>query len=218
MGRFRPKKQRHSRFQVDGSPVGQADFASHVTAVADTIDDHGRVLFWDDPALQLGQVASGFDLASGAVTVDAGETGQLPAALFEPERALMMRIPGQPDREQQAEVAIELGMGRFGLGFAALRPAPGWALHRLVDEQLELRSPNGEAFSRIAVPLNPAWISAAVSTGFVLCLYGIQLGVRTPPGMPAEQYTDQKRLEEFRRGRGLGFTAAGLVSYVNNRG
>jgi hypothetical protein len=218
MGRFKPKKQRHSRFQVDGHPVGHADFASHATAVADTLDNYGRVTFWDDPALQLGQVASGFDLESGAVTVDPGETGQLPAALFEPERALMMRIPGQPDREQQAEAAIELGMGRFSRGVAALRPAPGWTLHRLADEQLELRSPNGEAFSRIAVPLNPAWISAAVSTGFVLCLYGIQLGVRTPPGMPADQYTDQKRLEEFRRGRGLGFTAAGLVPYVNNRG
>ncbi|MFI6528107.1 hypothetical protein [Streptomyces uncialis] len=218
MGRFKQKKQRRSRFEVDGHPVGRSALMSHISAVADTVDDHGRVTFWDDPALQLGQVARGFDLESGTVTVEPGGTEQLPAALFEPERALMMRMPGQPPREQQAEVAVELGLGRFGRGFAALRSAPGWTLHRLADERLELRSPNGEAFSRIAVPPNPAWISAAVSTGFVLCLYGIQLGVRTPPGMAAERYTDQERLEEFRRGRGLGYTAAGLVPYVNNRG
>ncbi|MET9779253.1 hypothetical protein ABZ023_34255 [Streptomyces sp. NPDC006367] len=219
MGRFKQKKQqRRSRFHVDGCPVDYATLSSHAAAVAGTVDDHGRVAFWDDPALQLGQVADGIDRVSGEVTFDAGQAGQLPAALFEPERALMVRAPGQPDREQQAEAAIELGMGRLTRGFAALRPAAGWALHRLPDERLELRSPNGEAFSRIAVPLNPAWISAALSTGFVLCLYGIQLGVRTPPGMPADHYTARRRLEEFRRGRGLGFTAAGLVPFVNNRG
>ncbi|TLQ39429.1 hypothetical protein [Streptomyces marianii] len=218
MGRYKLKKQRRSRFQADGRPVDEACLASHVAAVADTVDDHGRVTFWDDPALQLGQVASGIDPESGAVTVDPGESGQLPAALFEPARALMIKAPGEPPREQQAEAAIQLGMERFGLGFAVLRPADGWALHRLADERLELRSPDGGVFSRIAVPFNPAWISSALSTGFVLCLYGIQLGVRTPPGMPAGQYTDGARLEEFRRGRGLGFTAAGLVSFVNNRG
>ncbi|MFE7485780.1 hypothetical protein [Streptomyces sp. NPDC057552] len=217
MGRSKPKKQRRSRFHVDGRAVDYATLSSHAAAVAGTVDDHGRVAFWDDPALQLGQVADGVT-PSGEVTFDPGQTGQLPAALFEPERALVVRVPGQPDREQQAEAAVELGMGRFGLGFAALRPAVGWALHRLPDERLELRSPNGEAFSRIAAPLNPAWISAALSTGFVLCLYGIQLGVRTPPGMPTDRYTDRKRLEEFRQGRGLGLTAAGLVSYVTNRG
>ncbi|WP_053726717.1 hypothetical protein [Streptomyces sp. WM6378] len=218
MGRFKQKKQRRSRFQVDGHPVGRSDLMSHISAVAETVDDHGRVTLWDDPALQLGQVARGFDLASGTVTVEPGGTEQLPAALFEPERALMMRLPGQPPQEQQVEIAIKLGLGRFGRGLSALCSAPGWSLHRLADERLELRSPNGEVFSRIEVPLNPAWISAAVSTGFVLCLYGIQLGVRTPPGMPANRYTDQERLEEFRRGRGLGFTAAGLVPFVNNRG
>ncbi|MEW1762399.1 hypothetical protein AB0393_38580 [Streptomyces cyaneofuscatus] len=217
MGRFKQKKQRRSRFQVDGRPVGRSDLMSHVSAVADNVDDHGRVMFWDDPSLQLGQVTPDFSL-DGAVTVAPGETDELPVALFEPERALMMRLPGQPPREQQVEVAIELGLARFGGGFAVLRSAPGWTMHRLADERLELRSPNGEAFSRIVVPHNPAWVSAAVSTGFVLCVYGIQLGVRTPPGVPADRYRDAERLEEFRRGRGRGFTAAGLVPYVNNRG
>lgn len=59
MGRFKPKKQRRSRFHVDGRAVDYATLSSHAAAVAGTVDDHGRVAFWDDPALQLGQVADG---------------------------------------------------------------------------------------------------------------------------------------------------------------
>ncbi|MFF9786329.1 hypothetical protein [Streptomyces nigrescens] len=217
MGRFKPKKQ-HGRFHIDGRAVNEAAMKAQIAAVAETVDDCGRVTFWDDPALQLGEVATGINTRTGTVTVDEGESGQLPAALFEPERALMMRIPGQPPLEQQAEGAIALGLSRFRRGFAQLGPAIGWELHRLEDDRLELRTPDGGVYSRIAGPLDRGWVSAAVSTGYVLCLYGIQLGVRTPPDVPLAQYTDQARLEEFRRGRERGLTAAGLAAYRNNRG
>ncbi|WP_332756911.1 hypothetical protein [Streptomyces sp. MT206] len=220
MGRFKAKRQRQQsgRFNIDGHVVNEAAMHSEFAAIAGTVDDHGRVVFWNDPALQLGEIASGVDPVTGQVTVERGASGQLPVALFEPARALMTRMPGQPPREQQADQAIALGLSRFGRGFAQLGPADGWQLHRLVDDRLELRTPDGGVYSRIAVPFDPAWISAVVSTGFALCLYGIQLGVRTPPGVPDDEYTDRARLDEFRRGRALGFTAAGLVPYVNNRG
>ncbi|MFF8373564.1 hypothetical protein ACF05W_32795 [Streptomyces lydicus] len=47
----------------------------------------------------------------------------------------------------------------------------------------------------------------------MVSFYGPQLGVRTPP----EQYTDAKRLEEFRTARGRGLVAGGIIAYRNNR-
>ncbi|MGW1290597.1 hypothetical protein ACWD4N_45255 [Streptomyces sp. NPDC002586] len=219
MGRSKAKRQKRqrSRFHIDGRPVTEVAMHDEFAAITNTVDDHGRVTFWNDPALQLGDMAAGIDPETGAIVVEP-TGGQLPAALFEPARALMTKMPGCAPSEQQAEQAIALGMSRFGLGLAQIGPAAGWQLHRLADERLELRTPDGGVYSRITVPFDPRWVSAAVSTGFVLCLYGIQLGVRTPPGVPEDQYTDQARLEEFRHGRTQGFTAAGLVPYVNNRG
>ncbi|MFE3907277.1 hypothetical protein ACFXPY_45445 [Streptomyces sp. NPDC059153] len=51
----------------------------------------------------------------------------------------------------------------------------------------------------------------------MVCFYGPQLGVRTPPDSTLEQYTDAKRLEEFRTARGRGLVAGGIVDYRNNR-
>lgn len=47
--------------------------------------------------------------------------------------------------------------------------------------------------------------------------YGPQLGVRTPPESAPEQYTDAKRLEEFRTARGRGLVAGGIIAFHNNR-
>ncbi|MFI9358659.1 hypothetical protein [Streptomyces lydicus] len=47
----------------------------------------------------------------------------------------------------------------------------------------------------------------------MVCFYGPQLVVRTPP----EQYTDTKRLEEFRPARGRVLAAGGIIAYRNNR-
>ncbi|MFD8549676.1 hypothetical protein [Streptomyces sp. NPDC059649] len=105
------------------------------------------------------------------------------------------------------------GMRRFPRGIADLRTTPGWALHRLADDRIELCSPDGGVYSRISVPSSPDWYAAALHHGYVVCFYGPQLGVRTPP----EQYTDAKRLEEFRTTRGRGLVAGGIIAYRNNR-
>ncbi|MCQ4045834.1 hypothetical protein ACFOSC_27850 [Streptantibioticus rubrisoli] len=219
MGRFKANKPRRERgrLHIDNQPVDEAAIFAEANRMAEHVDDHGRIMFWDDPALQLGELATGVDVTTGAITTAPGESGQMPAALFEPERAMMTRLPGQPPKEGQVEGTIALGFRRFPRGFADIRTAPGWELHRLPDDQLELRPPHGGVYSRIRVPLDPAWVSAALHHGHVLCLYGPQLGVRTPPGTPAAKYTPQARLEEFRQGRERGWVAGGLVTYFNNR-
>lgn len=170
----------------------------------------------DTPALGLGQVAIGIDPDTGTVETDAGED-PMPVALFEPERAMMSRLPSGETSEIQVEGAISAGLRRFPRGFADLRTIRGWALHRLADDRIELRSPDGGVYSRITVPASPDWYSAALHHGYVVCFYGPQLGVRTPPGSTPQQYTDAKRLEEFRTARGRGLVAGGIIAYRNNR-
>ncbi|MDX3762585.1 hypothetical protein [Streptomyces sp. AK02-04a] len=130
---------------------------------------------------------------------------------------MMSQLPGSEPREIQVEGSIAAGLRRFPRGIADLRTVSGWGLHRLADGQLELRSPDGGVYSRIAVPSSPDWYSAALHHRYVLCFYGPQLGVRIPPGSTPEQYTDAKRLEEFRTARGRGLGAGGIIAYHNNR-
>lgn len=222
MGRSKAKKPRQDkgggqeRFRIDDRVVGQAEILAAGAALSDHVDDHGRLLYMDTPALGLGQVAIGIDPDTGTVETDAGED-PMPVALFEPERAMMSRLPGGETSEIQVEGAISAGLRRFPRGFADLRTIPGWALHRLADDRIELRSPDGGVYSRITVPASPDWYSAALHHGYVVCFYGPQLGVRTPPGSTPQQYTDAKRLEEFRTARGRGLVAGGIIAYRNNR-
>ncbi|MET9641378.1 hypothetical protein ABZY83_34040 [Streptomyces virginiae] len=41
--------------------------------------------------------------------------------------------------------------------------------------------------------------------------------MRTPRGSTPEQYTDAKRLDEFRTARGRGLVAGGIIACRNNR-
>ncbi|MEU1630632.1 hypothetical protein ABZ746_36205 [Streptomyces sp. NPDC020096] len=170
----------------------------------------------DSPVLGLGQVATGIDPETGSLQTSDGED-PMPVALFEPERSMLSRLPGGEPRELQVEGAIANGLRRFPRGIAQLQTIPDWGLHRLADDQLELRSPDGGIYSRITVASAPDWYSAALHHGYVLCFYGPQLGVRTPSGSTPEPYGDAKRLEEFRTARGRGLVAAGIIAYHNNR-
>ncbi|MFI8829319.1 hypothetical protein [Streptomyces sp. NPDC053431] len=222
MGRFKPKKQRSNqqqprqRFHIDDRAVSQAEILAAGAQLSENVDDHGRLLYMDSAALGLGQVATGIDPSTGAVQTTDGED-PMPVALFEPERAMLSRLPRGEPKEIQVEGAIAAGLRRFPRGFADLRTTPGWALHRLADNRLELRSPDGGVYSRITVSSSPDWYSAALHHGYVVCFYGPQLGVRTPPGSESAQYTDSKRLEEFRTARGRGLVAGGIIAYRNNR-
>ncbi|MFB7171699.1 hypothetical protein ACFCYM_12855 [Streptomyces sp. NPDC056254] len=221
MGRFKPKKQRSNqpprqRFHIDDRAVSQAEILAAGEQLSNNVDDHGRLLYMNSPVLGLGQVATGIDPDTGTLQTTDGED-PMPVALFEPERAMMSRLPGGAPTEIQVEGAIASGMRRFPRGVADLRTIPGWALHRLSDDRIELRSPDGGVYSRITVPASPDWYSAALHHGYAVCFYGPQLGVRTPPGSTQAKYTDAERLEEFRTARGRGLVAAGIIAYRNNR-
>ncbi|WP_127355036.1 hypothetical protein [Actinacidiphila soli] len=99
MGRFKAGKPRRERFRVDGQAVDEAAMWAETARMANRVDDHGRILFWDDPALQLGELATGIDPATGRMQTAPGESGQMPAALFEPERAMLARKPGEAPTE-----------------------------------------------------------------------------------------------------------------------
>ncbi|MEU2775930.1 hypothetical protein ABZ646_24095 [Streptomyces sp. NPDC007162] len=114
-------------------------------------------------------------------------------------------------------------------GYANLRSIPGWELHEIPDERpkleqrlgcaysrLELRTPDGEIHSRTWVAHDPEWTAAALRHDYVVCLCGVELGVRAPYAMTDAQHTPRMRHAAFRRGCAGGLTAGGLVAYVDH--
>lgn len=203
------------------------------------LDDNGRILFSDDPALQLG-VLTGLETGEGAVAVGPAQMCPMPIALFEFRRAVGVGYFGyilpkgaSPDgvpEEPQLEGAILFGMRRLPPEISDLYSIPGWELHELPEEQphlaqsygstdsrLELRTPDGEIYSRIRVPHDPEWTAAALRLGYVVVLCGVELGIRAPYAMSAAQHTAGMSYESFRRGLALGLTVGGLVTYVDHR-
>ncbi|UXX97017.1 hypothetical protein N7U49_44465 [Streptomyces sp. AD2-2] len=203
------------------------------------LDDGGRILFSDDPALRLG-VLTGLETAEGAVALDPAQMRPMPTALFEFRRAVGVGYfgyiepegasPGEIPEEPQLEGAILFGMRRLPPEISDLYSIPGWELHELPDEQpqlaqsygstdslLELRTPDGEIYSRICVPHDPEWTAAALRLGYVVCLCGVELGIRGPYAMTDAQHTPGMRYESFRRGLAWGLTIGGLVTYVDHR-
>ncbi|MGW1623163.1 hypothetical protein [Streptomyces sp. NPDC002172] len=204
------------------------------------IDDNGRILFSDDPALRLEGIVTGLDTAEGTVTLDHAQTRHMPVALFEFRHALGVGdfgyvVPKGASRdgipeEPQIEGAILFGMRRLAPEFSDLRSIPGWELHEIPDEQpklaqrlgytysrLELRTPDGEIYSRTWVPHDPEWAAAALRHGYVVCLCGVELGIRAPYAMTEAQHTVSMRYEAFRRGCAVGLTVGGFVAYVGHR-
>lgn len=217
MGRQKARRQqpRGSRFRIGDQPVGAAEMMAEIGAIADSVDDHGRLTYLDRV---FGPAGIATALNPDLSIETEADTDPTPVALFEPPRAAMMTKPGQVPRDAQIEAAIALGLSRLEPMFAKFEVADGWGVHRLAGDVLELRSPDGAPYSRFQADGDQeAWFAAAAGHGHVLCLYGTQLGVRTPPGMRAEQYTDAARLEEIRTGRARGLTAGALVVFHDGR-
>ncbi|MEV6942972.1 hypothetical protein AB0N07_13425 [Streptomyces sp. NPDC051172] len=204
------------------------------------VDDDGRILFSDDPGLRLGRVLMVLDTAEGTVTLDHMRTCHMPTALLEfrtgvgvgdfgfvmPWGATRDDMPEEP----QIEGAILFGMRRLPAEFSDLHLIPGWQLHEIPDEQpklsqflgytysrLELRTPDGEIYSRTWVAHDPEWTAAALRHGNVVCLCGVELGIRAPYAMTDAQHTPRMRHAAFRTGCELGLTVGGFVAYVDHR-
>ncbi|MEV6021492.1 MULTISPECIES: hypothetical protein [unclassified Streptomyces] len=217
------------------------------------IDDLGRILFCDDPALRLEHVPMSVQTTDGTITLDRAQTRHMPAALFEFRHALGVgdfgyiapkgSPPGPIPEEPQIEGAILFGMKRLPPdlwdphppethsppGHAGLYSIPGWHLHEIPDEhpkldrrygctysRLELRTPDGEIYSRTWAPHDPHWQAAALHHGYALCLAGVELGIRAPYAMTDTQHTPHMRHEALRRGCTHGLTIGGLITYTNH--
>lgn len=137
-----------------------------------------------------------------------------------------LRMPEQPRHDPDK---VYFGMKRRPPGYADLRSIPGWELHEIPDEQpklalrfgdtysrLELRTPDGDIYSRTWVPHDPEWAAAALRHGYVACLCGVSLGIRAPYAMTDAQHTPRMRHESFRYGCAAGLTVGGLVAYVDH--
>lgn len=204
----------------------------------DQIDDLGRILFCDDPALRLERVPMNRETAEGVVAL--GHARHMPAALFEFRQAVGVGSFGyiaprgasadEMPEEPQIEGAILFGMRRLPPDLSQLRWIPGWTLHEIPDEQpkleqhfgysysrLELRTPDGEIYSRTWVPHDPEWTAAARRHGYVVCLCGVELGIRAPYAMTNAQHTPGMRHEAFRYGCAVGLNIGGLVAYADHR-
>ena len=79
---------------------------------------------------------------------------------------------------------------------------------------MELRDAHGGRWVRCAAMLEPRWISAAVSRGQVLVLYGVRLGVRVPPNQRNRRYGPAERRAELKQARRAGIVAAGFVRWL----
>lgn len=215
MGRIKATRHRRERFRIDDKPVDEAQLLAEAARMAETVEDNGRVTYLDK-IFGPNQVPAEID-PDGSLQDAADQDAPIPVALFEPARAMVAQLPGQAPTEAQVEGAVMLGLHRVTTGAVVFRQSPGWSLHRLDGDRLELRSPDGGVYSRIT-PADPGdWIAAAESLGYALCLYGPQLGVRVPPNLKQGQYTDAARIEEIRTARGRGLVAGGFVTFHPNR-
>jgi hypothetical protein len=214
--RRKPKdKPREDRFRINDTVVSQDQLMAKVNQMAQAVDDFVRVCFLGDPEMGGGTVATGVDLVTGVVThADSKLEESIPVARFEPPAVTILRKPGGPVMEIQAEAAISMGMRPYTRGASVVDAARGWKLCR-TGSGLELYDTSGGVFSRGTVTLPPQWISAAVSQRHVLVVYGGRTGVRVPDGMDEDAYTPQMRWHELRDSMGMGVVAAGLVPFVN---
>lgn len=181
---------------------------TEILDVAQDLHAEARTTFVGDPALGIkppGDLSQlGIDLAE--------TTAQIPVLLVEPREMLVMVGPSGEQYEGQVEGAVSAGMHRMAPGMTIIHAAEGWKLRR-TGRGVDLLDRTYGAWARCRLTLDPEWINAAASTGWVLVLYGPLLGVRTPPGKLERTYTAAERLKEFRRGHKLGLVAAGFVHW-----
>jgi hypothetical protein len=175
--------------------------------VARDLDAEALATYADDQAVGLGRVAP-------APGESPATTEQVPVLLLEPRTAMVITHPETDEvTEGQVETIIKAGLGRLTWPAALVQPAVGWSLRRMGDG-IELRDSHGGPWVRCGVILEPRWVSAAVSWGQVLVLYGVRLGVRVPPNQGTRRYGPTERRAELKQARQAGIVAAGFVRWL----
>jgi hypothetical protein len=134
-----------------------------------------------------------------------------PVALVEPVADRIMVLDGGPYPLTLA-IAAKLGLTRFRPHIAPPAAAANWAFRD--GTHCEVVDPTGTVIARFPHPPNHQWRSAARAHKHVLVLYGGQLGVRRPVGIPADEYDDSARDDELRASLAAGTVVAGAIAYV----
>jgi hypothetical protein len=173
-----------------------------------------RATFLNDPVLA-GALPPLVIGPGGALIPDSDGAGESPPVLlFEPSRLLAMKdIRTGTVREMRTEAFITGGFHRLSGPAWMLEVADGWSVGR-ATEMVKLRDPDGDVMAESRLPLDPAWISAAVSWGYVLILHGHPLGVAMPPGKTGATYTVKQRAEEVRQARANGLLVGAIVQWT----
>jgi hypothetical protein len=160
----------------------------------------GRAVFLDDPMF-----------GGGCTTADGD---RVPVLLLEPTQILVVQDPVTGEHhELRTDGMVAAGWQRVPPRFLiAALPADGWGLYR-TPTGVELVDPYGCIVAESRLQLDPEWVSAVVSTGAVMVLFGPRLGVRVPPGRSPQSYTDRERAAEFRSSRQASVVAAATVRW-----
>jgi hypothetical protein len=175
--------------------------------LARDLDAEAQATFSDDQAVGLGRVAP-------APGDSPATTEQVPVLLLEPRTAMLVANPETGEAtEGQVEAIIKAGLQRLTWPATLLEPAAGWTLQRTGDG-IQLCDAQGGPWVRCAIGLEPRWVSAAVSWGQVLVLYGVRLGVRIPPNLGNRHYGPAERRTELQQARQAGIVATGFVRWL----
>jgi hypothetical protein len=134
--------------------------------------------------------------------------------LFEPKRMMAFKdLRTGTVHDMRTEALISGGFQRLAGPAWTVETASGWGVYRSSDTVV-LRNADGEVAAKSSLTLDPAWISAAASQGWVLVLHGYPLGVSIPPGKTEHTYTVQDRAHEIAQARYNGLLAGALVKWA----
>jgi hypothetical protein len=149
----------------------------------------------------------------GAEATSAPDEEMLPVLLLEAKRMMAVKDTRTGSvREMRMEALISGGFQRIDSPVWRLSPADGWGVYRNQTEVF-LRDPDGEVAAKSTIYLDPAWVSAAVSLGWILVLYGYPLGVTVPPGKTERSYTEKDRAYEITQARRSGLLTGAIVKW-----
>ena len=147
----------------------------------------------------------------GAAAASVPDQEMVPVLLLEAKRMMAVEDTRTGSvREMRIEALISGGFQRIDSPVWRLSPADGWGIYRNKTEVF-LRDPDGDVATKGTISLDPAWVSAAVSLGWVLVLYGHPLGVTVPAGKTERSYTEKDRAREITQARRRGLLTGAIV-------
>ena len=199
---------------ADAVQGGTAEAMELAANFADATEMPCRATFLDDPVFGDALQALTLGIDGTLIPGSADRTEAPPVLLFELTQLMGMQdIHTGTVHEMRTEAMITGGFQRLTGPVWSITLADGWSVGRTVD-MVKLRDPEGGVVAESDLILDPVWVSAAVSHGYVLVLHGFPLGVRVPPGKTEHTYMVADRAMEFRQARNNGLLTGAMVKWA----